>query len=97
MKNCSNKLEYRFLAESTKIENRSFTYETVTLEANIKTNRMLSTKCTYQKEGSFAGNYFFLKILFQFKNLIYHISTSQMSIFVLYASVGVLFDGAFSL
>ena len=56
MKTCSNKLEYRFLAESTKIENRSFTYETVTLEANIKTNRMLSTKCTYQKEGSFAGN-----------------------------------------
>ena len=56
MKTSSNKLEYRFLAESTKIENRSFTYETVTLEANIKTNRMLSTKWTYQKEGSFAGN-----------------------------------------
>ena len=36
-----------------------------------KTNRMESTKWTYHKEGSFAINHFiFLKILFQFKNLL---------------------------
>ena len=39
-------------------------------EANIKTNRMGSTKGTHQKERSFVSNYFnFLKIFFQYKNL----------------------------
>ena len=65
------KLEYRFLVESTKIENASFPYKTVISEANVKTNKMVTSKWTYQKERSFAGNYFiFLKILFQFKNLL---------------------------
>ena len=59
-----------FLVESTKIENASFPYKTAMPEANVKTNRMASTKWTYHKERSFASNYFtFLKILFQFKNL----------------------------
>ena len=59
-----------FLVESTKIENASFPYKTAIPEANVKTNRMASTKWTYHKERSFASNYFtFLKILFQFKNL----------------------------
>ena len=40
-------------------------------EANVKTNRTMSTKWTYNKKRSFASNYFiYLKILFQFKNLI---------------------------
>ena len=40
-------------------------------EANVKTNKTVTTKCTYHKERSFASNYFiFLKILFQFKNII---------------------------
>ena len=39
-------------------------------EANVKTNKMVSTKWTYHKER-FASNYFiFLKILFQFINLL---------------------------
>ena len=59
------KLEYRFLVESTKIENASFPYKTAISEANVKTNRMVSIKWTYHKEQSFANNYFiFLKILF---------------------------------
>ena len=59
------KLEYRFLVESTKIENASFPYKTAISEANFQTNRMVN------KEWSFASNYFiFLKILFQFKNLL---------------------------
>ena len=37
------KLEYRFLAESTKTENATFPYKTVTLEASVKTNRTEST------------------------------------------------------
>ena len=66
------KLEYYFLVESTKIENTSFPYKTAISEANVKTNRMVSTKWTYHKERSFASNYFiFLKILFQFKNLLH--------------------------
>ena len=32
------KLEYRFLVESTKIENASFPYKTSISEANVKTN-----------------------------------------------------------
>ena len=65
------KLEYRFLVESTKIEKASFPYKTAISEANVKTNKMMTTKWTYHKERNFAGNYFiFLKILFQFKNLL---------------------------
>ena len=65
------KLEYRFLVESTKIENASFPYKTTISETNVKANRIVSTKWTYHKERIFASNYFiFLKILFQFKNLL---------------------------
>ena len=49
------KLEYRFLAEGTKSENASFPYKTATSEANVKTNRMVSTKLTYHKERTFAN------------------------------------------
>ena len=51
------KLEYRSLVESTKIENTSFPYKTAIPEANVKTNKMMSTKLTYHKEWSFASNY----------------------------------------
>ena len=65
------KLEYHFLVESTKIESASSPYKTSILEANLKTNRMVTTKWTYHEERSFASNYFiFLKILFHFKNLL---------------------------
>ena len=57
------KLEYRFLSESTKIEMASFPHKTAISESNVKTNRMASTKWTYHKKRSFASNYFiFLKI-----------------------------------
>ena len=70
-KTFSKKLEYRFLVESTKIENASFPYKTLISEANVQTNKMVTTKWTYQKERSFGSNYFiFLKNLFQFKNLL---------------------------
>ena len=49
------KLEYRFLVKSTKIENTLLSYNTIISEANIKTNTMVSTKWTYQKERSFAS------------------------------------------
>ena len=58
-------MEHRFLVERTKIENTSFPYETATSEANVKTNKMVTTKT------EFVSNYFiFLKILFQLKNLL---------------------------
>ena len=64
------KLEYRFLVESTKIENASFPYKTAISEANVKTNKMVTTKWTYQKERSFAGNHvIFWKFCFS-KNLL---------------------------
>ena len=65
------KLEYRFLVESTKIEKASFPYKTAVSEANVKTNRVATIKWAYHRERSFASNYFiFLKVLFQFKNLL---------------------------
>ena len=54
MKTFLKKLEPRFLFESTKIENASFPYKTAISEANVKTNRMVSTKWTYQKERSYC-------------------------------------------
>ena len=48
----------RFLVETTKIENVSFPYKTAMSEANVKTNRMGSTKWTYHKEWTYASNYF---------------------------------------
>ena len=65
------KLEYRFLIESTKIENATHLYKTALSEASVKTNKMGSTKSTYHKERSFASNHFFfiIVILFQYNNL----------------------------
>ena len=61
------KLKYRYLVETTKIENTSISFIAAPSEANVKTNRTATTKWTYQKERSFASNYFiFLEILFQF-------------------------------
>ena len=62
------KLEYHFLVESTKIENASFPYKTAISEANVKTNKMVTVKWTYQKERSFASNYFiFWKFCFSLR------------------------------
>ena len=62
---------FSFLVEDTKIENASFPSKTTISDANVKANKMASTKWTYHKERSFASNYFlFLKILLQFKNLL---------------------------
>ena len=44
MKNFFKNLEYSFLIQSTKIKNASFPYKTAILEADVKTNRMMSTK-----------------------------------------------------
>ena len=61
------KMDYRFLVESTKIDNATFPYKTALTEANVKINRTGSTKWTYHKERDFSSNYFlFFKILFQF-------------------------------
>ena len=66
-KNLFQNLEYRFLVEATKIENTSFSSKTALPEANVKTNRMATTRWTYHKEWSFASNYLiFLENLFQF-------------------------------
>ena len=59
------KLEYHFLVETNKIENTLFPFKPALSEANVKTNRMVTTKWAYHKEQSFASNYFiFLGYLF---------------------------------
>ena len=55
------------LVETTEIENTSFSFKTALSEANVKTNRMATTKRTYHKEWRFSSNYFiFFENLFQF-------------------------------
>ena len=44
MKTFFKKLQYHFLAESTKIENSIFRFKTGLPEANVKTNEMECTK-----------------------------------------------------
>ena len=93
-------MEYGFLVERSKIEKASFLYKTALSEANVKANRMVTTKCTnyklqYYRERSFASNYFiFLKVLFQVKNLFindwFNVPTTQTSIFVLFLSSWIL-------
>ena len=51
------KLDYQVLVEATKIENTPFPFKSTLSEANVKTIRMATTKCTYHKECSFARNY----------------------------------------
>ena len=58
MKTFFNKLKYRLFVESTKIENASLLYKTAISKADVKTNRMVTTKLTYHKERSFSSNYF---------------------------------------
>ena len=68
--NFFEKLEHRFLVEITKIENTSFP-KTALSEANVKENKMATTKWTYHKEWSSASNYFiFSENLLQFQNLL---------------------------
>ena len=64
------KLEYRFLVESTRIENATFSYKIALSEVNVKTNSMGITRWTYHKEQSFVNYIIFLEMLFQFKNLL---------------------------
>ena len=68
MKTFFKKLEYRFLALSTKIKNTSFPYKNAMSKANAKTNRMGCTEQTCHKEWIFASNFYLFEILFQFKN-----------------------------
>ena len=49
------KQDYRFLVETTKIENTSFPFKTALSEAIVETNRMVTTKWAYHKEWSFAS------------------------------------------
>ena len=67
-------LENKNIFQSIKTENASFPSKTAIPEANVNANRMVSIKWICHKEQSFASNYFiFLKILFQFKNLLQRI------------------------
>ena len=88
---------YRFLVESTKIENATFSYKTALSQGNVKVNRLGSTKWTYHKERGFAGTIlFFWRYCFRlgtsYEELVWN---TQMSIFILFVSAGVLFVGTF--
>ena len=54
--NLFQEMEYHFLVENTKIENTSFPCKTAISEANVNTNRVVTTKWNYHKERSFPSN-----------------------------------------
>ena len=69
MKTSFYTLAYRFLVQSTKIECSIFPGKISLPEANVKINRLGSTKWNYYKGRSFASSYFiFLKNLFQIRS-----------------------------
>ena len=64
--NFLQKMEYRSLVETANIENTSFPFKATLTEANVQTNRMATTKWTYQ-DWNFVSNYFIsLENLFLF-------------------------------
>ena len=71
-KNKKNKsfkiLEYRFIVESTKIENAPFPHKSEMSDTNVKKNRMRSTK-SYRTEFCQYQFIFFLKKV-QYKNFL---------------------------
>ena len=70
-KNFLKKLQYRLLVERTNNEKASFPYKAAISEANVQTDRIVTTKRAYHREWNFASNsLIFLKVLFQFKNLL---------------------------
>ena len=91
---------YRFLAETTGMRNATFLYKTALSEVNVMTNGTGRTKRTYHKDRSFASNCFILKFCFSlrtsYKELIWSANYLK-SIFILFVSTGVLFEGPFSL
>ena len=56
------KLENSFVVENTMVESVTYPCKTTLSEANGKTNRMGSAKCTCHKERSFASINFFFEI-----------------------------------
>ena len=52
--NLFQKLEYRLLVGSTKIENTSFPYKTDISKGNVKTNRMMSSKMGLSQRTKFC-------------------------------------------
>ena len=62
------KLEYRFLVESTKIENASFPYKIAISKANAMTNKMVAQNAPITKNGVLpVTTLFFWKIYFSLR------------------------------
>ena len=74
--------------ERPKTENSTFPCKTVLSKANVKTNKMGSTKF-------FFGN--FVSVYEPLIKSWFDVTTNQMSILAFFVSAGVLFEGAFSL
>ena len=91
---------YSPVVKSSKIENATFPYRTALSEANVTTYRMGSTKWAYHKERSFASNYFILENFVSVKEPLMtswlDVPTTQMFIFILFVSNGVLLEGTFA-
>ena len=86
MKTFLKKLKYRFLVESTEIENASFPYKPAISEANVKTNRMVSTNGPITKNGVLTVAtffYYFRKFYFNWRvDLMYQRPKSPYTYFL---------------
>ena len=70
-KSLKKKLEYRFLVESTVIENATFPYKTVLSKTNIKTSIIKNIKWSYKKKKKkkITNKDYILKIYFDLNDL----------------------------
>ena len=79
-----------FLVESAKIETATWPYKTVLSEANVRTNRMGSTKWIYSQKQNISKFYFSLRTSYSW----FDVPTTKRAIFILFENVRVLFEGA---
>ena len=101
MQTLFRKLENRFLVESPKNDNATFTYKIALLEGNVDINRIRSTKWVYHKNGVLpVTTLFFWKFCFSlrtsYKELIWYTNHANVHIHIFW-KCWVSFEGAFSL
>ena len=94
-------LERLFMVESAKIEKITFQYKTALWIADVKANRLGSTNWSISKNRTLPVTaLFFRNYVSVYEPLVkswFDVSTTQMTILIVFVSAGVLFERIYSL
>ena len=94
-------LERLFMVESAKIEKITFQYKTALWIADVKANRLGSTNWSISKNRTLPVTaLFFRNFVSVYEPLVkswFDVSTTQMTILIVFVSAGVLFERIYSL